>query len=363
MQVNNLQLINFRNYSNYNIGFEEGLNFIIGKNAVGKTNIIEAIYFLESGRSHRTGKFQELIKWNEDFSTIKAHIKRLDRELSIEASIVKESGKQLKVNGVVIRAAQVKSRPVLTVIFTPDHLKIVKGSPEHRRAYIDEILTKVRSDYAYWRQQYAKVMRQRNMLLKRISAGRMRKDVIDYWDKQLVEAGLKILVARKNILNNLEGYASNAYKRISEGSTGLSLKYESQLVLEGESTDSTEKKYLEELEKKRKLEIERGVTLVGPHRDDIGIFVSDVDLRVYGSQGEQRSAALALKIAELELTSDLVKDRPIFLLDDVMSELDRSRRKALLSQISEDVQVIITSTNVEYLEEMNLSRTNVIKVS
>jgi len=362
MQVNKLQLINYRNYASYAIDFEEGLNFIIGKNAAGKTNILEAIYFLESGKSHRTGKYQELIKWNEAYSIIRAHIERLDRKVEIEASISRESGKQLKVNGIARRATQVKARPVLTVIFTPDHLKIVKESPEHRRMYIDEVLTKIRADYAYWRQQYAKVMRQRNMLLKRVSAGRMKKDVIDYWDKQLVEAGLKILVARNNILKDIEGYASGAYERMSEGGTGLSLKYESQLLLE-ESIDSLEKKYFEELEKKRKIEIERGVTLVGPHRDDIGIFLNDVDLRVYGSQGEQRSAALALKISELEIINDLVKDRPILLLDDVMSELDRSRRKALLNQVGEGVQVIVTSTNIAYLEEMNLSRTNVIKVS
>lgn len=363
MQVKNLKLVNYRNYSDYNTDFEEGLNFIIGSNAVGKTNILEAIYFLETGRSHRTSKYQELIKWNNEYSTIKASIKRLDREIFIEASIAKESGKQLKINGVLRRATQAKSKPVLTVIFTPDHLKIVKESPEHRRAYIDEVLSKVKPDYAYWRQQYAKVMRQRNMLLKRVSVGKMKNDVIDYWDKQLVEAGLKILVARKNLLKNLEGHAGDAYERISEGGNGLSLKYESQLLVEDESVSSLEEKYFKELEKKRRVEIERGITLVGPHRDDIGIFVDDIDLRIFGSQGEQRSASLALKIAELEIVNDLVKDRPILLLDDVMSELDRARRKALLSQIGDDIQVMITSTNVEYLKEMNLSRTNVIEVS
>jgi len=360
MHVNTLYLKNYRNYDEYCVDFKNGLNLILGKNAVGKTNLLEAIYLLENGKSHRTSNHQELIKWDNDFSIVKASVQRLDRDLALEATISKEGGKQLKINGIKQKRAQGKVRPVYTIIFTPDHLKIVKETPEHRRSYIDEILEKVKVDYGYWRQQFAKILRQRNMLLKKVYIGRMKSDIIDYWDKQLIEAGVKLIVARKNIIEKLEGHAKQAYRDISNEETEFSLKYENQLLLEEEPVESLSVRYLEELKKKRKIEIERGQTLTGPHRDDMAIYVNGIDVRTFGSQGEQRSASLSLKLAELSIISDIVKESPILLLDDVMSELDEIRRKTLMNKIENGPQTIITSTNKEYFTESDLSSMNVV---
>lgn len=362
MYIKTLQLKNYRNYEDLSLNLEEGLNFVIGKNAAGKTNILESIYFLENGKSHRTNAAQELISWNEEFLNIAARVVLQDREIPVEASITRLGGKQLKVNGVVKKRLQTRSRPVLTVLFTPDHLKIVKEMPDHRRAYLDEVLEKIRSDYGYWRQQYSKILRQRNMLLKKVYTGRMKAEVIDYWDKQLVVAGVKVIEARRDVIKKLQVHASVAYKKIAEDDVVFTLEYENQLLKEVDSLEFLEERFLEGLVKKRKAEIERGQTLVGPHRDDMGICVDGVDLRTYGSQGEQRSASLALKMAELLIIMDVSRELPILLLDDVMSELDRSRRKALLEQIREGTQVIITSTQADYLKEMAIDGANVIKI-
>ncbi len=364
MYIKTLQLKNFRNYSDFSIDLKEGLNFIIGKNATGKTNILEAIYFLEAGKSHRTNTNQELITWNEEFSLIKASAYRQDRDIIIEASIFKAGGKQIKVNGVGIKKIRARERPILTVIFTPDHLKIVKEMPENRRSYLDEILEKTRPDYGYWRQQYSKILKQRNMLLKKVYVGRMKQDVIDYWDKQLVHAGVKIVIARAGIIKKLEDRAGQSYKKISESDMSFELNYENQLLDENNnSPESLEERFLSELKNKRKAEIERGQTLVGPHRDDVGIYTDGTDLRIYGSQGEQRSASLALKIAEFSIIKELSKDLPILLLDDVMSELDHARREALLKQVGNGIQAIITSTHVEYLKGMDEMSANVVTIS
>lgn len=363
MYVKELQLINYRNYVNFTVQLSEGLNFIIGKNAAGKTNILEAIYFLENGRSHRTNISQELVNWNEEFAVVKSAVRRLERELLVEASISKIGAKQLKINGIASKKEKIRARPVVTVIFTPDHLKIVKEMPENRRAYLDEILEKVKPDYAYWRQHYSKILKQRNILLKKVFVGKMKSDVIDYWDKQLVGAGTRITIARRDIINKLEERADQAYKQITESDNSFSLLYENQLLQEGLRDSDLENRYLLLLGEKRKAEIERGQTLVGPHRDDMGIFAAGVDLRTFGSQGEQRSASLALKMAELSIITELTKDYPILLLDDVMSELDRSRREALLKNIKDEIQVIITSTNVEYLKEMDIKDANIIKIN
>lgn len=360
MYIKELRLQNYRNYSTFSATLDDGLNFIVGRNAAGKTNLLESVYFLENARSHRTNSTSELIRWNQDFATVKAEVVRADREVLVEATISKGGAKQLKVNGVPNRPG--KAKPVLTVIFTPDHLKIVKEMPEYRRDYLDEILEKIKPDYAYWRGQYLKILKQRNVLLKKVAAGRMKRDVIDYWDRQLVPAGVKIIAARQAMVRKLGVLADEAYEKIAECSTPFTLTYENQLLKEDSSLEMLPDRYSNELLKRRTSEIERGQTLVGPHRDDMGIFSGGIDLRSFGSQGEQRSAALALKIAELKIISEKAGELPILLLDDVLSELDEYRRRALLRQIGEAVQTIITSTNAEYVHEIGVVDANVIRI-
>lgn len=362
MHIDQLCLKNYRNYESFCTDLKAGLNLIIGKNAVGKTNLLEAIYFLENGCSHRTNNHQEIIRWNEEFSVVKASLQRMDRDMSVEATIVKNGKKQIKVNGVVQKGFKGKVRPVTAVIFTPDHLKIVKEMPEHRRAYIDDILEKIKADYKYWRQQYLKVLRQRNMLLKKVYTGQMRENIIDYWDKQLIDAGIKIITARRDTIKRLEHLSWQAYMKMAGTEVELVLKYENQLLLEEEVETSLELRYIDELRKKRKAEIERGLTLVGPHRDDVGIYINGIDMRTYGSQGEQRSAALALKMAELSILTESIKETPLLLLDDVMSELDEARRQMFMGNINNGTQTIITSTNMDYFNESDLNDANILRI-
>jgi DNA replication and repair protein RecF len=362
MYIKALFLKNYRNYGDYHTDLNEGVNLIIGKNAVGKTNLLESIYFLENGRSHRTSNYKELIQWNAEFSVIKAAVNRIERDLTIEATILGAGGRQLKINGVAQRGFHGRVKPVNTVIFTPDHLKVVKEAPEYRRSYIDEVLEKIKVNYSHWRQQYSKILQQRNVLLKKVYIGRMKADIIDYWDRQLVDVGERLIFARKYIIDKLEEYARAAYKEIADSSSTLSLNYENQLLIENDTAESLKARYVEELQRKRRAEIERGQTLIGPHRDDMGIYIDGIDMRTFGSQGEQRSSSLALKMAELAIVTDSIKETPILLLDDVMSELDEVRRKALMKSLGSGMQTIITSTNMEYFKESDLSPANVIRI-
>ncbi|MDI6715474.1 MAG: DNA replication/repair protein RecF [Actinomycetota bacterium] len=362
MFIKSINLRNFRNYSDFSVDIDKGLNFLIGRNAVGKTNLLEAIYFLENGRSHRTNLCQDLIKWNEEYLSVRATVVRKNRELSIESILSKASGKTFKVNGVEKSKIRGLEKPIITIIFTPDHLKIVKETPEHRRAYLDEVLSKIKPDYNYWRLQYLRILKQRNALLKKVFTGRMKQDLISHWDKQLIFSGIKLINARKEVIKRIEGYASDAYRKMSGGNETLKLQYENQ-VLKIEAANGLEDKFNEELKRRRKDEIERGQTLVGPHRDDVCIFINGIDTRTFGSQGEQRSVALALKMSELKIIEDMINESPILLLDDVMSELDDDRRRAFIEQINKNTQIIITSTKSITISDDIDKRANTIRIS
>ncbi|HEY3373971.1 MAG TPA: DNA replication/repair protein RecF [Candidatus Aquicultor sp.] len=362
MRIKEIQLRNYRNYSEFASELEPGLNFVVGQNAAGKTNLLESIYVLENGRSYRTTTNQDLVKWGEEFAHVKAAVSRSDREVAAETTIFKTGTKQVKVNGVSYRQGKGVQRPLLTVLFTPDHLKIVKEMPEYRRAYLDEVLEKIKPDYGYWRGHYGKILKQRNMLLKKIAAGRMKQDVLDYWDQQLIPAGIKLIAARRALISTLEEHAAEAYKNIADGDMVFSLTYENQLLTDHNTLDEITERFKSSLEERRKHEIERGITLVGPHRDDVGMYANTVDLRSFGSQGEQRSTALALKIAEMLIVHERAGEEPVLLLDDVLSELDQSRRRALLKQINDGVQVIITSTNAEYITEIDIGQAHIMRI-
>jgi DNA replication and repair protein RecF len=353
MFIKEIQLKNFRNYADSTLTIDKGVNVIIGYNAAGKTNLLEAIYFLENGKSHRVTSGTEIIKWNKDFAFVHATVNRRNREILLESSIKKNGTKQVKINGVIQTPAQARYKPVITVLFTPDHLKIIKETPEHRRAYLDDILEKIKPDYQYWRQQYSKIIKQRNVLLKRVSMGSMKKDIIDYWDTQLIQAGVKLVIARAELIERIQKSTGEAYISISQSDELLTLYYENQLLKNIDNSErSLNEVYAELLIQNRAQEIERGQTLVGPHRDDVIMHIGDMDVRTYGSQGEQRSVSLALKLGELTLVNEVVQDKPVLLLDDVMSELDEVRRHAFLAHISEEQQVIITSANENYLDDM-----------
>jgi DNA replication and repair protein RecF len=368
MIIKDVRVKNFRNYTDFNADLRDSVNFIIGNNATGKTNILEALFILENGKSFRTTSSSEMIKWDEEFLSVRANVNRMNRDILIETTIKINGVKQVKINGVKQTQAQARYKPVVTVLFTPDHLKVVRETPDHRRAYLDDVLEKIKPDFQYWRQQYSKILKQRNVLLKKVGAGSMNKDVIDYWDLQLIQAGAKIILARDELIRRLQSYVGSSYCEIADTDEVFELKYENQIILDfkeknEEYKNNPEQRFKELLEKNRKKEIDRGVTIIGPHRDDLTISVNGVDIKIYGSQGEQRSASLALKLGELALVNDTIRDKPVLLLDDVMSELDSNRRHALFDFIKDDQQVVITTANENYIDDLENLPVNVIRIS
>lgn len=361
MLLKELALTSYRNYKQASFQFLPLLNIVVGSNGKGKTNLLEAIYFLARGHSHRTHFSRELVGWGAGASLIKGLIEREGGPSLVEATITTRGQKSVRIGGVAQPANDLTSG-LVAVLFAPEHLRIVQGDPEQRRTFLDDLLVQRSPRYEHSRRQYGRILRQRNALLRSIAAGQESREALAAWDSQLVEAGVRILAERFKLVEELKGRCRRAYSQVAKGEEdGLEIAYVSQL-LRGASLSEVREKFIRELRARQGEEIERGVSLVGPHRDDLSVKVSGVNLRTFGSQGEQRTASLALKMAELKLLTEELGDQPVMLLDDVMSELDRIRREALTSLIEGGGQTIITTTNLGYFGEPSLSKAKLIDV-
>lgn len=361
MLLKELNLINYRNYHQASFQLFPFLNIVIGPNGKGKTNLLEAIYLLARGYSHRTHFSRELVSWGADSSLVKGLVEKEGGSFLVEVAITAQGQKSFKAGGVV-RPAVNSTNGLAAVLFAPEHLRIVQGDPEQRRIFLDDLLTQLSPRYGHNRRQYRRILRQRNALLRAVAAGQEKRETLIAWNNQLVEVGAEILAGRLWLVEKLRGWCHQAYSQVAKSErSGLEIGYVSRL-LKGTPLSEIKERFARELRMRQEEEIERGVSLVGPHRDDLSIKVSGVNLRIYGSQGEQRTASLALKLAELKLLTRELGGRPVLLLDDVMSELDEARRAALTSLIEEDKQTIITTTNLGYFGELSLSRANLIDV-
>ncbi len=349
MYIRSIELKNFRNYKNLNIEFGNKINLLTGENAQGKTNLIEAIYMLGFARSFRTSRDTEVISFDEKAANIIAETESDDirNRISIE---IREEGKFVRVNGKNIKKTKDLLDKVYTVIFSPEDLKLVKDVPDKRRRFIDRELSKIRPSYFDNINRYNKVLKQRNAYLKE---DEIRSDILDIWNNEIAVYGKKVIEKRREFIELLEKTSSEIHRSISGEKEILTLDYEANI--------SDEKDYENVMYESNDRDIEARTTTRGPHRDDIKISVNGIDLRRFGSQGQQRTAALSLKLAEVILIKKVIGENAILLLDDVLSELDISRQEYLINTL-EDIQMFITAADISEEVLDRIGNKNVYKV-
>ncbi|MEW8979707.1 MAG: DNA replication/repair protein RecF [Symbiobacterium sp.] len=348
MYLASLQLDAFRNYNSLSVQFSPGLNVLYGDNAQGKTNLLEAIHFLATGRSHRTSRDQDLIMEGRPALRARAEVVRKTGSIEVELNYGLETRKQLKINGVPERKIARLVGSLAVVFFSPDDLQLLKGPPSGRRRFLDLELSQISQNYLHHLMTYNRLVNQRNTLLKQPTVD---AHLLAVYDDQLVETAAQLIVRRAEAVRRLSPLAAHFHALLSDGREDLRLAYQSQGVdEEGQADlDSVAARLRRALASLQGEERRRQVTLVGPHRDDIAIWVAGRDARLYASQGQQRTAVLALKLAELQFMTEEIGEAPVLLLDDVASELDPNRRNYLLAAVQEGVQSFITCTDLEDL--------------
>jgi len=359
MFLTHLQLKNYRNYQELELNFNNQIIIFRGDNAQGKTNILEAIYLLALAKSHRTSKEKELVQWDHSFSVIRGSVKTNRGKTNLEIQL-NSKGKKVKINNLEKRKLSEYIGSFNVVMFGPEDLTLVKGSPQHRRKFLDIEIGQVSPTYIYNLSQYQKIIQQRNNLLKDFSLEKKNKtELLEIWDSQLIDYGAKIIAKRLHFIKMLENWAKEVHAGITSIQEELTIQYKSSFALTNDQELDIKENFYQVLLKNRQQEISRGLTLFGPHRDDLLFYINSIDVQTYGSQGQQRTTALSLKLAEIELINEIVGEYPILLLDDVLSELDQTRQTQLLKTIEQKVQTIITTTSTEginltYLEKYSI---------
>ncbi|MEC5425053.1 DNA replication/repair protein RecF [Virgibacillus sp. C22-A2] len=363
MHIEQLQLKNYRNYEKLAISFDDKINVIIGENAQGKTNLMEAIYLLAFTKSHRTTREKELIQWDKEYAKIEGRITKRNRAFPLEV-IISSKGKKAKLNRIEQKRLSNYIGALNVVMFAPEDLTLVKGSPQIRRRFIDMELGQIQPRYIYHLGQYQKILKQRNHLLKQMQRKQKQdKTMLDILTEQLVEHAATLLERRFVFLDLLRKWASPIHYGISRQLEKLEIKYNPSIeVSEEVNKEKIESIYLNKFHEIQEKEVERGTTLIGPHRDDLIFYVNNKDVQTYGSQGQQRTTALSVKLAEIELIYNEVGEYPVLLLDDVLSELDDYRQSHLLNTIQGKVQTFVSTTSVEGINHKTLEKAEIIRV-
>lgn len=337
MNIRSIELKNFRNYENLEISFDEGTNILFGDNAQGKTNILEAAYMSGTTKSHKGSRDREMIRFGEEEAHLKTVVARGGREYQIDMHLKRNRAKGIAIDKIPIKKASELFGILNIVFFSPEDLNIIKNGPAERRRFLDSELCQLDRIYLADLTNYNKILAQRNKLLKDMIYRPGLSDTLPVWDMQLIETGKKIIRRRKQFVDELREIVSDIHYRISGGKEELFLKYEPNI---------DDIFFEDELSRAKEKDKKLCQTSVGPHRDDLLFSIGDVDIRKYGSQGQQRTSALSLKLSEIELVRKSISDTPVLLLDDVLSELDSSRQNYLLNNIS-DTQTIITCTGLD----------------
>lgn len=337
MIIKSIELADYRNYDALSLQFSEGTNILYGDNAQGKTNILEAIYVAATTKSHKGSKDKEIINFNRDEAHIRTYIEKENVTTRVDMHLRKSKSKGIAVDGQKLKKAADLIGICNVVLFSPEDLGIIKNGPSERRRFVDMELCQLDSIYLYNLNNYNKIIDQRNKLLKDMSMNPDFRETLSIWDMQLVSYGAKIIERRMAFTEQLNEIIYDIHKKLSGGKEELHIVYEPNVEI-----DNFEKN----MKYSRERDIKAKMTTVGPHRDDISFMIGDIDIRRFGSQGQQRTAALSLKLSEIELVKKIKKDTPILLLDDVLSELDSSRQNFLLNSIG-DIQTIITCTGLE----------------
>ncbi len=337
MFVKDIKLKNFRNYEDLDIQLSPTINIFTGLNAQGKTNLLESIFITSIGKSFRSKSDKDTIKFDKDFAYIKLQVSNEGVTDKIEMRIDKNGKKSILINGLSIKKHSELMGISLIVSFSPDDLAILKNSPAERRRFVDVELCQLSNVYYYNLKQYNAILKQRNTLLKAVKHDPKQRESIFVWDMQLVEYGCKIIEARDSFIGEIAVLAKKIHADITNGKEDLEVVYKPNV---------TKENFLQKLEKSIDRDSLTGSTSYGVHKDDINFFINGVDVRLFGSQGQQRTTALSLKLAEIDLIKESKNREPILLLDDVLSELDKERQGFLIDKIN-DIQVILTCTGVD----------------
>lgn len=348
MYIEKIKLNNFRNYEELELNLNKNINIIYGNNAQGKTNILESIFLSSFGKSFRTNKEKEMIRFGQDKSLIDIFFQKKDRDGKIRIEIGNK--KQISINGIKIKKLSELLGNINIVIFTPDDINILKDGPAKRRRFLDMLIGQLRPNYVYSLNMYLKTIEQRNNYLRQIREENKPEEMLEIWDEKLAEYGEKIFLYRKDFIDKILNKINKIHKNITGEKEKIKIEYISNCEKREE--------YLKLLKERRKLDIIKGYTTKGIHRDDFIVYINDNDVSIYGSQGQNRTAVLSLKISELQVVHDEIGEYPILLLDDFMSELDEERRKNFLNNIR-NTQVILTATDKIELEEIEDSIFNV----
>jgi DNA replication and repair protein RecF len=357
-----LSLRNYRNYEEIEIETKERVNLFVGPNAQGKTNLLEAIYVAAITKSHRTSKDKELIRWGESASILHAEVQKKYGLYKLDLSITQQ-GKKAKINGLEQRKLSDFIGTMNVVMFAPEDLEIVKGAPGIRRRFLDMELGQVQPGYVHELQQYYKILVQRNNYLKQPHANSADPALMDIWNEQLARYGVKIMRKRQNFITKLQQWAEQVHAGITNRQEQLRILY--QPSFKADSLDDEAvlfEQFMIKLSQLREQEIKRGMTLIGPHRDDMTLLINDKEAQTYGSQGQQRTTALSLKLAEIELIREETGEYPILLLDDVLSELDRNRQTQLIETFQGRIQIFITTTGIETIDMNKLENADIFQV-
>ena len=348
MWIEELEINNFRNYEKQKIKLNKKINVFYGENAQGKTNIIEAIFLGSMGKSFRTNKDKELIKINEDNCNLEILFKKSDRNGKINIKLGNK--KEIFINEIKIKKLSELIGNINIVLFTPDDINLLKGGPHNRRKFLDIMISQLRPKYLYIYTLYNKALEERNNYLKRIKLEDKKDELLEIWEEQIAEYGIIINKYREEFINKIKDKIKKIHKNITNNKEDINIEYFS---------DCTNKeKYLKLLKERRKLDIIKGYTTKGIHRDDFIIYINGLQINTYGSQGQNRTAILSLKLSELQVIYDEINENPILLLDDFMSELDKNRRNKFLENIK-DTQVIITCTDKINLNIKDIKTYNV----
>ncbi len=354
MIVESLKLQNYRNYEYLNMNFDEKINIIYGDNAQGKTNILESMYVCATSKSHRGSKDREIIRFDNDESHIKVNVKKNDMNYRIDMHLKKNKPKGIAVNGIPIKRAVELFGILNIVFFSPEDLNIIKNGPSERRRFIDMELSQLDKIYLDCLINYNKVVNQRNSLLKEYAFSG-REDIIsslDIWDMQLVKYGNNVIKSREKFVKEINDLVKSIHTKLSGDREQLEIIYEPCVK---------EQDFESELVRVRDRDLKFKCTNIGPHKDDMCFLINGMDVRKYGSQGQQRTAALSLKLAEIELVKQIIHDTPVLFLDDVLSELDSRRQNFLLDSIG-NIQTMITCTGLDEFINNRFSINKIFKV-
>ena len=364
MKLKNLKLTNYRNCEEIILDFNKTKALIIGKNAQGKTNILESIYYLASFKSSRTSNIAELIKFDKNYFKVEADIIKSNTDINISVNYNNDKKRELKINKVKSTIKDFKS-VLKTVLFSTSDLLLLRGAPQDRRDWLDRAISQIYPAYDDRLSKYEKIRTQKNNFLKDAAKnGNLNENLLDVYNEQMSVTGSNIIYIRKKFLKEIERIAQEKHKNISE-TENLSINYDSNFLGINNETEEIEQiqyAFLEALVERKQEEIRRCQACIGPHRDDIIFYINNQEATKFASQGQQRTIVLALKLSELEIITDKTSDEPVLLLDDVLAELDDIRQNFLLKSINPDTQTIITSVDTILFEDEFLKDVEIYKI-